>query len=80
MFTGCRLSEVLNLRWKQVDFDTGTITLPETKLGRPQVVMMNAPARQVLKELEAGQSLGMGVAVNRQAKRPLSKAAIETTG
>jgi integrase len=54
LFTGCRLSEVLNLRWEQVDFAVGIITLLETKSGNPQVVTMNAPARQVLKELEAG--------------------------
>jgi integrase len=53
LFTGCRLSEVLKLRWEQVDFTTGTITLLETKSGRPQTVSINALARQVLKVLEA---------------------------
>jgi integrase len=51
LYTGCRLSEVLNLRWDQVDFDIGTIRLAETKAGRPQTVTMNAPARQVLKAI-----------------------------
>jgi integrase len=49
LYTGCRLSEVLNLRWDQVDFESGTIMLAETKAGRPQIIAMNAPARQVLK-------------------------------
>jgi Arm DNA-binding domain/Phage integrase, N-terminal SAM-like domain len=31
LYTGCRLSEVLNLRWEHIDFGAGTITLPETK-------------------------------------------------
>lgn len=43
LFTGCRLSEVLNLKWEQVDFEANTITLLETKAGRPQMVTMNAP-------------------------------------
>jgi integrase len=53
LFTGCRLSEVLNLKWDQINFADGKITLLMTKSGRPQQVTMNAPARQVLKELEA---------------------------
>jgi integrase len=51
LFTGCRLSEMLNLRWDQVDFEAGIITLRQTKAGRPQVVAINAPARQVLMQL-----------------------------
>ena len=51
LYTGCRLSEVLNLRWDQVDFEAGTIALAETKAGRPQVVVINTPGRQVLKGL-----------------------------
>ena len=51
LYTGCRLSEVLNLRWDHVDFEAGVITLAETKAGRPQTVTMNAPARQVLKAI-----------------------------
>jgi integrase len=48
LYTGCRLSEVLNLRWDQVDFEVSTITLGETKAGRPQIVVLNEPARQIL--------------------------------
>jgi integrase len=51
LYTGCRLSEVLNLRWDQVDFEAGTIVLAETKPGGPETIAMNAPARQVLKVL-----------------------------
>ena len=48
LFTGCRLSEVLSMRWEHVDLAAGTILLPNTKAGRPQTVAINAPARQVL--------------------------------
>ena len=74
MFTGCRLSEVLSLRWPQIDFNAGTIALLETKSGRPQVVTMNAPARQVLKALEATKASECVVPSVSSVKRPVSKA------
>lgn len=52
LYTGCRLSEVLNLRWDQVDLKAGTILLSKTKAGKPQTVTINAPARQVLASLK----------------------------
>ena len=32
--TGLRIGEVLSVRWEDVDFETGRLTLPETKSGR----------------------------------------------
>ena len=32
--TGLRIGEVLAIRWEDIDFDTGRLTLPETKTGR----------------------------------------------
>ena len=32
--TGLRISEVCSIRWEHVDFETGRVTLPETKTGR----------------------------------------------
>jgi integrase len=52
LFTGCRLSEVLGMRWEHVDLAAGTILLPNTKAGRQQTVAINAPARQVLLALQ----------------------------
>jgi integrase len=79
LYTGCRLSEVLNLRKDQLDFGAGTIALEQTKAGRPQVVVMNAPARQVLKELLAiiPEATPWVLPSARDAMRPLSKTAIE---
>lgn len=77
LFTGCRLSEVLNLRWDHVDFDQGTIALAETKSGRPRTVVMNAPARQVLRELEQVKTSEWVLPSSSDARRPLSKGAIE---
>jgi integrase len=77
LYTGCRLSEVLNLQWEHVDFDTSTIALEETKSGRPQLVTMNAPARQVLKVLEAAKASEWVLPSVSSSIRPLSKASIE---
>jgi integrase len=78
LYTGCRISEVLNLPKDHVDFEAGTISLAETKAGKPQVAVMNALARQVLKGL---QKINKGspwvLPSTKDAKRPLSKTAIE---
>ena len=60
-----------------MDFETGTITLAETKAGRPQDVVMNAPARQVLKQLRKPRTSDWVLPSTLDAKRPLSKTAIE---
>jgi integrase len=51
LFTGCRLREVLHLRWEEVDFERGCLFLPDSKYGR-KTVILNAPALSVLNELE----------------------------
>ena len=47
LFTGCRRSEILNLRWPEVDTDRGLLLLPDSKTGRKTVVL-NLPALDVL--------------------------------
>lgn len=51
MFTGCRLREILNLRWENVDLERGLLLLPDSKSGR-KTVILNAPALAVLTELK----------------------------
>ncbi|MGP0093333.1 MAG: tyrosine-type recombinase/integrase [Xanthobacteraceae bacterium] len=77
LYTGCRLSEVLNLRWDQVTFADCKITLDETKAGRRQVVAMNAPAQRVLTALFKAKRSSWVLPSTSDAQRPLSKAAIE---
>lgn len=48
LFTGMRRGELLNLRWKDIDFDRGFITLKDTKGGKDQAIPMNDTARDVL--------------------------------
>jgi integrase len=50
LFTGCRLREILHLRWQDIDFERGLIFLPKSKTGRKTVVL-NAPALAVLSGL-----------------------------
>ena len=50
LFTGCRLREILRLRWTEIDFERGLLLLPDSKTGRKPVVL-NAPALQILAEL-----------------------------
>jgi integrase len=51
LFTGCRLREILNLRWEHVDLERGLLFLPDSKSGR-KTVILNAPALTVLNELK----------------------------
>ena len=51
LFTGCRLREILHLRWEYVDFERGCLFLPDSKTGR-KTIILNAPALAVLSQLE----------------------------
>jgi len=51
LFIGCRLREILHLRWEHVDFKRGCLFLPDSKSGR-KTVILNAPALAVLNAME----------------------------
>lgn len=48
--TGCRLGEVLGLRWEFIDFATSTLVLPDSKTGK-HCLVLGAPALARLKNL-----------------------------
>jgi integrase len=52
LFTGCRRSEIMGLRWQHVDFERGRegLRLPDSKTGE-KTVHLNAPALAVLNKL-----------------------------
>ncbi|MGH7119635.1 MAG: tyrosine-type recombinase/integrase [Acetobacteraceae bacterium] len=50
LFTGCRRSEIVNLRWEWLDFERAIIFLPDSKTGK-KPVYLNAPALDVLAAL-----------------------------
>ncbi len=51
IFTGCRLSEIMTLRWEHVDMHGRGLCLPDSKTGA-RVVHLGAPALEVLASLE----------------------------
>jgi integrase len=51
ILTGCRLGEILTLKWEYVDFDRAALFLPDSKTGK-KTVILNAPALAVLNGLD----------------------------
>jgi integrase len=49
-FTGARKSEIVGLRWKEVDFTHSCLRLGNSKTG-PKIVLLGAPAQKLLAEL-----------------------------
>lgn len=52
--TGMRKGEILNMRWKDVDFIDNFINIIETKSGVPRKVPMNSLVRTTLKDTDRG--------------------------
>jgi integrase len=50
-FTGCRVGEILNLKWDYVDIGNACLRLPESKTGA-KVVHLNSPALEILNAIE----------------------------
>ncbi len=50
LFTGCRLREILDLRWPNVDLERGMLNLLDSKTGRKSIIL-NAPALAVIRAL-----------------------------
>jgi integrase len=51
LFTGCRLREILHLKWEHVDIERGLLFLADSKTGK-KTVILNAPALAVLNSLD----------------------------
>lgn len=50
ILTGCRKTEVLALRWNEVDFESGCLRLADSKTGQ-KTLILGAPALQLLSKL-----------------------------
>lgn len=68
LLTGCRAGEILNLMWKDVDFERGFLNLRDSKTGA-KVVWLSAPALEVLNVLPRG---GAYVIAGARADKPRS--------
>jgi integrase len=66
LFSGCRLREILHLKWEHVDMERGMLLLTESKTGR-RAVVLNAPASAVLASLPR---LGSYVVPGEDPERP----------
>jgi len=51
IFTGCRLNEIMTLKWDYVDFEARCLRLPDTKTGA-RIVHLGAPTLEVLSRIE----------------------------
>jgi integrase len=67
VFTGCRMGEVLHLRWADVDLERRCLNLPDSKTGA-RGVTLNVPALEVLAGLERRSEW---VIPGRDPRRPL---------
>ncbi len=72
IFTGCRLSEILKLRWSEVDLGRGLLFLPDSKTGRKAVVLSDA-ARAILAGIpRSGVYVIAGATTGQPYERPRS--------
>ncbi len=74
LFTGCRLNEILTLKWEHVDIERAVIALPDAK-GGARAVLLSAPALEVLAALPKDHSYVIpgkkdGASRNDGLKRP----------
>ncbi len=51
ILTGCRASEILTLRWQDVDFERRCLHLPDSNTGK-RTVLLNTGAMQILAGLQ----------------------------
>lgn len=51
LLTGCRRSELLGARWRDVDTDRKVLRLPTTKAGRSHEIPLSAPAMAIIEAL-----------------------------
>lgn len=69
MLTGCRLREILNLRWSEYDEKRGLLLLPDSKTGKKTVVLSEAAQA----EIDSLPRLGSYVIASRSAGMPDEK-------
>ncbi len=69
MLTGCRLREILNLRWSEYDAARGLLHLPDSKTGRKTVVLSEAAQA----EIESIPRIGIYVIAGQSAALPDEK-------
>ncbi len=72
MLTACRRGEVTAARWQDVNFTTGTWTLPATKNGQPHVIPLSRQATALLRGLEPAEAAPEGFMFSTTGRSPLA--------
>ena len=72
MLTGCRISEILNLEWSQVDLQRGLLFLPDSKTGRKTVVLSEAAMEVLRATPKIGKFVIAGETAGEKDERPRS--------
>ncbi|MGJ0391163.1 MAG: tyrosine-type recombinase/integrase [Methylocystis sp.] len=77
LFTGARLSEILELRWEHVDFEGGTIALPDRKGGARRAHPVSSIALTLLADLPQEEGSPWVLPAPLDATKSLSKSVVE---
>ena len=84
LYTGMRRGEILNLRWDDIDFRRGFITLRDPKGGQDATIPLNASSRTVFNSIERiegnefvfpGRFKGQHLTYNKKSIARIAKAA-----
>jgi len=54
LYSGRRRGEILTMRWVDVDLETGTWMVPQTKAGEPQITALPSPAVKLISKRDRG--------------------------
>lgn len=63
VLTGCRLGELIDLRWRHIDFDRGILTVEDSKSGESRRIPLH---RSLLEELRPRRGLAEGYVVVKE--------------
>ncbi|MBO6719414.1 MAG: tyrosine-type recombinase/integrase [Rhizobiaceae bacterium] len=72
MLTGCRLREILNLRWEDYDEKRGLLLLPDSKSGRKTIVLSEAAQTEIYSIPRAGKYVIAGQSAATPDEKPRS--------
>ena len=75
LLTGARKSNVLAMRWQDINLDSSVWTIPQTKIGEPQMLPLSPQAVEVMRHRAGGLSVNQDnviklAATNESVERP----------
>jgi integrase len=70
LYTGCRLSEALTLRWEDIDIEDGSVTFWDTKNGKARTVPLARKAKEALGKVPVAELASWYVMVEKVPYKP----------